>query len=84
MNKKYLRIQLKHHKFEVWGLNYKLLPTPELEVSVVEYLLTPKLGILQANYHSINQQTISNLRQNQQCSMPQVGCLRGDNIFPFT
>jgi hypothetical protein len=24
MNKKYLRIWLRQHKFEVWGLNYKL------------------------------------------------------------
>jgi hypothetical protein len=23
MNKKYLRIELKQHKFKVWGLNYK-------------------------------------------------------------
>ena len=23
MNKKYLRIELRQHKFEVWGLNYK-------------------------------------------------------------
>jgi hypothetical protein len=23
MNKKYLRIKLRQHKFEIWGLNYK-------------------------------------------------------------
>jgi hypothetical protein len=35
-----------------------------LEVPVVEYSLTSESGTLQANYHSINQQTLSNLRQN--------------------
>jgi hypothetical protein len=55
---------------------------PELEVSVVEYSLTLESGILQANHHSINQQTLNNLRQNQQCSLSQVGCARGVNIFP--
>jgi hypothetical protein len=29
------------------------------------------------------EQIISNFRQNQQCSLPQIGCLRDDNIFPF-
>jgi len=29
------------------------------------------------------QQTLSNLRQNQRCSVPQVERLRGDNIFSF-
>ena len=28
-------------------------------------------------------QTFSNLRQDQQCSLPHVGCLNGDNSFPF-
>jgi len=36
----------------------------------------PKSGILQANHHSIDQQIFSNLRQNQQGSLPQVGCAR--------
>jgi hypothetical protein len=55
-----------------------------LEIFVVEYSLTSGSGILQTNYHSIHQQTFSNLRQNQQCSLPKPGCLRGDNIFHFT
>ena len=29
------------------------------------------------------EQTLINFRQNQQCSLSQVGRLRGDNIFPF-
>jgi len=41
---------------------------PELKVSIVEYSLAPESGIL---------------RQNQQDNLPQVGCLRGDNIFSF-
>jgi hypothetical protein len=45
------------------------------------YSLTPESGILQANHHSIDQQIFSNLRQNQQCSLPQVGCARGANTF---
>ena len=28
------------------------------------------------------QQIFSNLRQNQQCSLPRVGCARGANTFP--
>jgi hypothetical protein len=28
------------------------------------------------------EQILSNFRQNQKCSFPQVGRLRGDNIFP--
>jgi hypothetical protein len=39
--------------------------------------------ILQVDHHNINQQTLGNLRQNQQCNLSQVGCLRGDNIFLF-
>jgi hypothetical protein len=35
----------------------------ELKVSVVEYSLTPESGTLQANHHSINRQTFSNLRE---------------------
>jgi len=41
-----------------------------LEVSIVQYSLTSESGILQVDHHSINQQTLSNLRQNQQCSLP--------------
>jgi len=29
------------------------------------------------------QQTLSNLKQNQRCSVTQVGRLRGDNIFHY-
>ena len=43
---------------------------PELKIFVVEYSLTLELGILQVNHYSINQQIVSNLRQNQQCSLP--------------
>jgi hypothetical protein len=35
-----------------------------LEVFVVEYSLMLESGILQANHHSINQYTFSNLKQN--------------------
>jgi len=53
-----------------------------LEVSVVEYSLATELGKLQVNHHSTSQQIFSNLRQNQQCNLPQVGCARGANTFP--
>jgi hypothetical protein len=49
-----------------------------------EYSLTSESGILQVNHQNINQQNFSNLRQSQQCSLPQAERLSGDNIFPFT
>jgi hypothetical protein len=51
-----------------------------LEVSVVEYSLAPESEILQINHQNINQQTF-NLRQNQQCSLLYVGCVRGADTF---
>jgi len=55
----------------------------ELKIFTVKYSLILESGILQANHLSINQQTLNNLRQSQQCSLPQTGHLKDDNIFSF-
>jgi hypothetical protein len=68
----------------IFVFGYIILTNPELEVFVVKYSLTSESGILQANYYGIHQQTFSNLRQNQQCSLSQAGRLKNNNIFLFT
>ena len=55
----------------------------ELKIYTVKYSLILESGILQANHHNIKQQTLNNLRQSQQCSLPQTGHLKDDNIFSF-
>jgi len=55
----------------------------KLEIFVDEYLLMPESGMLQVDHHSINQQILSNLKQNQQYNLPHLERLRNDNIFLF-
>jgi hypothetical protein len=55
-----------------------------LEVFVVEYSNDTRVkNIIGIPSKAKIQQIFSNLRQNQQYNLPQVGHLRGNSIFPF-
>lgn len=60
------------------------LLTLELKVFIGKYFLTLESGTLYKEQKKRDKkQTFSNLKQDHQCSLPQVGYIGGDNIFPF-
>jgi hypothetical protein len=62
----------------------RYLPTPELEIFVgIVHWRKSQEHERKNKKSEKGEQILSNFRQNQQCSLPQVGRLGGDSIFPF-
>jgi hypothetical protein len=74
-----LTLESEYHTF--WVVQY--LPTLKLEIFIGKLFTDVRVKNIIGRIKKKEKMFFSNFRQNHQYSLPHVGHLKGDSIFPF-